>query len=144
MVSKAIDIPYESKVLDEEIADHLIISISLKKEAPTTIKQITIRYNKITPDNIIKLREKLNLVDWSNSDDITVNTHAEKLVTIIKEKLDESCPIIERRINKNKDPLNNWITQEILEKRRKKANELGNIILVHSNLVLALKKMLFV
>ena len=68
-------------------------------------------------DNLKKFRTQLNLYDWNLLDDKDVNVSTERLIEVIKINYESACPLIKRKVNKNKDRQQKWMTDKLMESR---------------------------
>ena len=120
LISKGIDIRHDSSVIYEEIADHFINKLTLYSEIDRiNSKKPNIRYNDCSKDNIALFRQNLNLVDWgfANNQQSNPNDRLANLVNTFKTCYNTSCPIIERKFNTRKDPVNVWMDRKLLQRR---------------------------
>ena len=118
VISKYLNIPYNCEVLMEEIADHLIIRLAFLSNSVNQVPQHNeLTYNDCSSENIRRLRHSMNLTNWN---DVITNDPEESvknLINKITDNYNECCPRIKRKFNSRKDPLNSWMTKELLEKR---------------------------
>ena len=107
-----------SGVMTVDVADHLCPFVIIKNntKGPQAPKVKTTR--NLKPANVAKLKEGLSKVDWETElKDLDCHQQAEAFGKIVLREMDIHCPEKTRKINKNADALEPWMTRGLLQSR---------------------------
>lgn len=115
---------YLTEVTSESIADHYTIHLYIKKVIVEEKNEKVTEFRIENEVNKAKYLQKLGSMNWDTIDTLNVNEGVDYLISKIKKAYEESFPLLRRKFNKHKDPINAWMTKDLLI-RRDKMRKLG-------------------
>ena len=104
--------------MSNKLADHYSIRLRFQYKVKTKQKK-TIEYRLESETSIRELRANLNMINWNSITSQGVNHGTNSLIETIKTSYDKCCPLIRRSQNKRQDPINKWMTQELISERNR-------------------------
>ena len=122
MLSKALQIEFESKIIINDMSDHLPCFVCIDGLQFKRRKSQAILGRKLSDKNVGKISQDLKEIDWHEKlEKMNVNESMEHLHDVLLNKLDEHAPI--RQLNKSKRKQTApWITNGIKNSMRRCTN----------------------
>ena len=117
LITKEITNQVECRVSNEAMSDHQVIEIVILDKC--THKQKMKSYRKLDMVALMKIKQNLTGV---NIDVDNIDEKYEQLINIIKTEIDRAAPEKLKNVNRRFVPQNEWMTREILCKRRRLQN----------------------
>ena len=106
---------YKSYILIDDISDHMPCLSILSDVFPTKMSVETITRHRLTEKAITKMKDHLELLDWSNlvSSDWNCETNYVTVHNILQETLDEYAPVRTMKLKRKKlsDP---WLIKGLI------------------------------
>ena len=111
-----------SGVILSDISDHCpifarILSFFGNNSCSPAVKMV----RKITPEKIIRLKDKLKLLDWSEvlvTND--TNTSYNNFMNILNNSINECIPYVQLKSDNKRKPRNPWVTKSLLKSINRK------------------------
>ena len=84
-------------------------------------------------ENLKELSRELNMINWNQIEGMNVEEGLDILTLKVVDAYNKSCPMIQHKLNRNKERINAWISSDLLEKRKKLQNlarksRLGSVV----------------